>query len=279
MAIRILADTSSDFIRSELSGRNIDLVPMTINVGESSYSDGIDLTQSDFYDLLLNDSLVPKTSQPSPQDFLNHFEQAQRDGDDMIVILVSGALSGTVQSALTAKELCGYDRIFIVDSRTASGGIQILVREAERMIASGATTEEIVARLHALKERIRLFAGLDTLKYLYRGGRLSRMEAGVGTLAGIRPLLKLKNGSLEVAAKCMGSKNALRKLTELIAGVPRDPAFPMLFLYSYDDTNCRALMNNFPLSAEIDPIALGPTLACHAGTGVYAAVFVEAEHA
>lgn len=277
MAIRIITDTSSDLSYAEAYNRGIHMVSMTINVDDASYADGIDLSRSDFYDMLLSDTIVPKTSQPTPGDFLPYFEQAKANGDDIIAIVISGALSGTLQSAQTAKDLCGYNRIHIVDSRCASAGVQFLIFEAQRMALEGASIKEIIDRLESVKHRIRIYLGLDTLKYLYRGGRLSRIEAGIGTLANLRPLLCLKDGGLDVAAKCIGSKKAIKKLSEIIASYRRDPAFPMAFIYSYDSTNCRALMDFFPASGKGEPLEIGPTLSAHAGTGVYGAIFVEAE--
>lgn len=277
MAIRIITDTSSDLSFDASRALGVGLVPMSINVGEHSYADGIDLTHEDFFDMLLSDGEPPKTSQPTPQSFLEHFERAKADGDDVIAVLISGELSGTVQSAQTAKELCEYDRIHIVDSRCATAGIQLLIHEAKRMIEAGAAAHIIAQRLRALTSRVRVFLGLDTLKYLYRGGRLTRLEAGVGTLAGIHPLLGLKNGTLEVCAKCIGNKKTMKRLEEIIKSHRLDPAFPLRFIYSYDPTNCRALMSSFPGAKEEDLVEIGPTLAAHSGPGVYGAVFIEAE--
>lgn len=276
MAIRIITDTSSDFDYSALSGRAVNMVSMTINVGDKSYSDGIDLTRSDFYDMLLSDEIEPKTSQPTPQDFLNFFEKARDDGDELIVILISGVLSGTIQSAQTAKALCGYDRIHIVDSRCASWAIQLMVADAEKMIAEGFNAEYIVHHLERLKERVRIYLGIDTLKYLYRGGRLSRVEAGLGTLANIRPLLCLKDGKLDVAAKCIGAKKALKRLAEIVSDFKTDPAYQPCFIYSYDDSNCNALMSLLPEVSD-RKIEIGATLSTHAGPGVYGLIFIEAE--
>lgn len=276
MAIRIITDTSSDFDFAALNGRPVDMVSMTINVGDQSYSDGVDITRSDFYDMLLSDELAPKTSQPGPAEFLPFFEKARDNGDDVIAILISGVLSGTVQAALTAKALCGYDRIFVVDSISASWAIQLMVADAERMAAEGFAAEEIVAHLESLKKRVRIYLGIDTLKYLYRGGRLSRVEAGIGTLTGIRPLLFLKDGKLEVAAKCIGAKKAMKKLAEIISGFRIDPAYQPSFIYSYDDSNCNALMALLPGISD-RRIEIGATLATHAGPGIYGLVFIEAE--
>ncbi len=276
MAIRILTDTSSDFDFRMLARRPVDMVSMTINVGEKSYADGVDVSREDFYNLLLSDDVVPKTSQPGPGEFLPYFEKARDNGDDVIAILISGKLSGTVQAAMTAKEICGYDRIFIIDSMSATWAIQILVNEAERLAGENVPAQKIAEHLEALKGRARIYLGLDTLKYLYRGGRLSKVEAGIGTLAGVRPLLMLKDGKLDVAAKCMGAKKAVKKLAELLSGFEIDAAYPPCFIYSYDSENCEALMAQLPQLPR-RMIEIGATLATHAGPGVYGLVFFEAE--
>lgn len=277
MAIRIITDSSSDFDAQQLHDLGVGMVSMTINAGDQSYADGIDLVRSDFYDMLLSDEFQLKTSQPAPLDFISVFEDARDNEDDLIVILISGALSGTVMSAVSAKKMVGYDRIHIIDSRCASAGIQMLVGEALAMIDRGYDVVEIVSRLENIKNRIRIYLGIDTLKYLYRGGRLSRVEAGLGTLANVHPILRLQDGKLEVYCKCMGSRKTFRRLAETVHAIPKDPGFFMRFLYSYDDSNCRSLMEFFPGASESDMLEIGPTLATHAGPGVFAAVFVEAE--
>lgn len=277
MSIRIITDTSSDFDAGRLRELGADLVRMTINAGDHSYADGLDLSRSDFYEMLLSDSVVLKTSQPSPQDFVTLFEEARDNGDDVIAILISGKLSGTVQSAQTARDMVGYSRVHIVDSLCASVGIQFLVLEAHRMIQQGASVQEIIARLEDVRGRVRIYLGIDTLKYLYRGGRLSSVEAGLGTLASVHPILMLKNGALEVHSKCMGKKKTIRRLAEIIRDAPRDRDFPLRFIYSYDDANCRTLMDHFFSASESDMQEIGPTLAVHAGPGVFAGVLVEAQ--
>jgi DegV family protein with EDD domain len=195
----------------------------------------------------------------------------------MIAIVVSSSISGTFQSALTAKQICDYDGIHVVDSRCGTVGIQFLVEEALRMAARGADVEQIIARLDSLKERIHIYAGVETLKYLYLGGRLSRAEAGIGTLAGIRPLLSLRDGKLEAFAKCMGTKKAMKKLVDTINSVEKDPAFDVRFIYTYDKTNCETLMGLLPELIGSEPIEIGPSISVHSGPGVYGAVFVAAE--
>lgn len=277
MALRIIADTSADYTLEDAREQDITLVPVTINVGTTSYRDCFDISHADFFKLLLSDGEPPKTSQPSPQAFLDAFNDVKESGDEAIVLLVTSKLSGTVQCANLAKEMCGYDKIHIVDSGCATAAIQLMANEAKRMDRLGATIKEILARLESMRERMRLFVGLDTLKYLYRSGRLSRVEAGIGTLANLHPLLALQEGILVVHSKCIGTKRTLRKLADTIADIRKDPAFPTRFIFSHDDTNCRALMKLLPDLATLPPLEIGPSLACHAGPGVYGAVFIEAE--
>ena len=165
----------------------------------------------------------------------------------------------------------------MLESGCATAAIQLMADEAKRMNQLGATIREILDRLESMKKRMRLFVGLDTLKYLYRGGRLSRMEAGIGTLANIRPLLALQEGILVVHSKCVGTKRTLRKLADTIREIKKDPSFPTRFIFSYDDANCRELMKLLPDLATLPPLEIGPALACHAGPGVFGAIFVEAE--
>ena len=277
MAIRIITDTSSDFDLDAVHARGVGLVSMAINVGDASYADGIDLTHADFYDMLLSDGEPPKTSQPAPQEFLDHFERARAAGDDVIAILLSGELSGTVQSALNAKEMCGYDRVHIVDSRCATVGIQMMVR-TRRCAWRGGRGRRGDPRAADLDE--------PAHAHLPRTGHAQvplprrtadAVEAGIGTLAGIHPLLGLKDGTLEVSAKCMGMKKTMRRLVELIQSIDADPDFRMRFIYSYDAAHCRELMRAFPGAVEAVLVELGPTLAAHAGPGVYGAVFIAAE--
>ena len=130
MAIRIITDSAADFEASVAKRRRIDVVPMTIQFGTASFVSGKTITNEVFYQLLQEGRENPATSQPAPGAFLRFFEEAKAAGDQVVVIVLSGALSGTLQSAMIAKEMCEYEPIYIVDSRTVSAGIQILVNYA-----------------------------------------------------------------------------------------------------------------------------------------------------
>ena len=170
--IRIITDSAADFSQSELQALSVRCVPMTVSFGEDSYTDGVDLPQEIFWQRM-EAGQNPKTSQPSPDAFLREFEAAKDAGDSVVCILISSALSGTMQSALIAAGMVEDLDIALVDSLTATAGQRLLVQEACRLRDAGnESAQDIAAAVRQLVPRIRIAACLDTLSYLARGGRI-----------------------------------------------------------------------------------------------------------
>ena len=204
--IRILTDSTADFSMADAAALGVAVVPLTVSFGDAHYQDGIDLPLERFYDMLAAADKLPTTSQPSPELFLSHFLAAKAAGDTVICVLLSAALSGTCQSAEIAKEEAEYDNIYIVDSRSATLGLQLLVRRAVQRVAEGFSAMDIVADLETARTHLRLYAVVDTLKYLHKGGRLSGAVAIAGGLLGIKPVLSLDaRGKLGMVDKARGS--------------------------------------------------------------------------
>lgn len=180
MGIRIITDSSADFDRATAKRRQVEIVSMAVQFGGASFLDGKTITPDVFYALLKEGKENPTTSQPTPAEFLRVFEEAKAAGDQVVAVLISSVLSGTVQSAQIAKGMCEYDEIYIVDSLTATAGIQILVNLACKLRDSGLPAPGIAQELERLKGRVRIYAVLDTLEYLRRSGRLSGFQAGLG---------------------------------------------------------------------------------------------------
>ena len=125
--IRIATDSAVDFEPAEFEKYRIDCIPLSVNFGEREYKENIDLSKEKFYELLGKTDELPRTAQPSPQGFIELIEEAKEAGDDIIIILLSSGISGTYQSALAIKEMVGYERCFIVDSKSATGGQRMVV--------------------------------------------------------------------------------------------------------------------------------------------------------
>ena len=280
MAIQIITDSGADYTTEELERRNVKRVSMAVTFGEDTYLDGVDLTKENFYDMLLEGTHYPKTSQPAPGAFLECFEAAKEAGDTVIAVLISGALSGTVQSAALAKEMTEYDNIYIIDSLSATLGMRLLVDTAAAMREKGASAEEIVCRLENLKHRLRLFAGLDTLEYLYKGGRISKTAASIGNLANLKPVITItEEGSVSLCGKQIGMRRVYKSILKLMEDHHPDPDYPVYYLYSHDKKNCAAFLhtlekNGFDVS-EPKIRGIGPTIGAHIGPGAFGIVYIE----
>jgi len=275
--IRILVDSSSDYTLEEIKQKHMEYVPITVSLNGESFRDGIDVTRDEMYDKLMNGKDFPKTSQPSPQEFLNVFEAAKSQGDEIIYIGVSSALSGTLQSAHLARTMADYDGIHIIDSLTATYPIRIMAEYAMELRDGGMPATEIVSKLQELRPRIRVAAALDTLEYLHRGGRLSAAAAAMGTLANLKPVVYLTDeGTVGVLAKCLGRIKAQKALIDWVQEKQPDIAFPFYTIYSHGTESCEKLEEKLTaLGYSIDErMQIGLSIGAHVGPGASGVVYV-----
>ena len=203
--IRIITDSSSDISLKRCKELNIDLIPLRVHFGQDSYRSLIEITNQEFYERLANSDALPTTSQITPGEFEQIFTEYIDQGDEIIGLFISSKMSGTYQSALVAKELVGSDNIHIVDSLTVTFALALLVEEAVKMRDSGSLTAvEIAERIAELVPRTRLWAAVDTLEYLKKGGRLSPTSAWVAGILGICPIITISDGLVATAGKARG---------------------------------------------------------------------------
>ena len=151
MSIRFICDSTCDYTTEQAARLGITLVPLKVLFGEKEYFDGVDMKPEEFYDKLASAEELPTTSQPSPEAFLQYFREAKEAGDDVICILLASKLSGTCQSALIARDIVEYDRIYIIDSMQATLGTQLLLDRAFALREEGKTAEQIVEILEKEK--------------------------------------------------------------------------------------------------------------------------------
>lgn len=272
--IKFLVDSAADCRKED--GLYDILVPMTVTIDGTDYRPGVDLDAQTFYELLEKGKEFPKTSQPSPQMFLEHFEAAKKAGDELICFCISSVLSGTYQSAMMAKEMADYDKIYVIDTLAATHMLGIMVRHAAVLRERGSTAGEIVDAVEALKGRIHVLAGLDTLEYLRKGGRIGGAAAFVGSMAQLKPILTVLNGSVEVCGKAIGKGRAIQRITEMVKKFDFDPQFPVLSIYSCGEDNCEVLESKLKEAgvAACERCQIGSTIGAHTGPGVYGVIFV-----
>ena len=278
--IRIIVDSSADYQAKELQAQNIELVPITVTIGDRSYLDGIDLERDTFYEILAESGQFPKTSQPSPQSYLDVFLDAKEKNDDVICITVSSALSGTCQSATLAKSMADYNNIHIVDSLGATHIIRLMADYACALRAQGLTAPAIVAALVTLRPRIKVTAVLDTLEYLQRGGRLSKTAATIGELASLKPMITItQEGIVGILGKSIGKNKAALSMLRYIQGDEIDTRFPVYTLYTYGIENCVRFEERLS-EKGIHPdnrLQIGPSIGAHVGPEAFGVIWVSKE--
>lgn len=275
--IRILVDSAADFSAEEAKARNMELVPINITFNDKNYLDGIDITKDEFYELLTISETFPMTAQPSPQDFLDVFEDVKEKGDQLVYISLSSALSGTFQSATLAKSMAEYDEIYLVDSLSATRAIRLMAEYACKLREEGKDAATIAEALETFRSRVVILAAVDTLEYLYKGGRLSKAAAAVGELANLKPIVTVtKEGTMAVPAKALGRNKALSTLVKMVTEKEIDTTFPIYSVYAVGEENTEKLEQKLGKEGVrvTKRLQIGSTIGCHVGPGAFGVIFV-----
>jgi len=280
MAIQFIIDSAADILPDEASKNGVIHIPLTILFESNEYRDAVDLTHEEFYEKLIESDVLPTTCQVPPAMFEDAYKKVTEAGDEAIVITLSSKLSGTYQSAVIAAD--GYDNIHVIDSESVSLGERILLQRAISLKEQGYSATEIEISLNIEKKHIRLMALLDTLEYLKKGGRISAATAVAGAILGIKPVITLEDGTVEVIGKARGSKqgnNLLRELVVKCGGI--DFTKPLCLAYSglSDKMLQKYIIDSEELwkgNTENLPIAtVGCAIGTHVGPGAIAVAFFE----
>lgn len=282
MAVRFIIDSASDILPEEAKALGMIHIPIRVLFGEQEYADAVNLTHAEFYEKLAQSENLPSTSQVTPADYMDVYEKVVADGDTAVVITLSSGLSGTYQNAVMAA--AEYeDKIFVVDSLNATIGERLVVMKGLEYAKAGLSAAEIKARLDEDKLRIRLFAVVDTLDYLKKGGRVSSTVAFVGGLLSIKPLIAVEDGKVEVIGKARGTKQAHHQLNELAAkygGINTNEPFAFVYSGDTDEHAKKYLADNPQLlegwDGEYPIYSLGCTIGTHIGPGALGVAFFEA---
>lgn len=279
--VRIITDSAADFEPQELERMHIACIPLGVMLDGKEYEENVNLTKSQFFELLAQSKDAPKTSQASPQILMDLFRDAQRAGDAAIYITLSSALSGTYQSAVMAREDVGCDDCYVLDSRNATGGQRLLVEYAVRLRDEGKSAREIIAGVEAIREKIVLYACIDTLEYLYKGGRISQTLYKLGTMAQVKPIIRVpQEGTVEVSSKAMGMRKGVEFLTKKLEQQASSREHPLYVMYTPNAENGRVLLQRVREMGYDVPddhfISVGAAIGSHIGHNGCGLVYVEA---
>lgn len=283
MAVKFIVDSASDILPEEALDMGITRISMKVSFGTEEYADGIDLNHAQFYEKLSQAEELPRTSQITPIEFSDAYESVLGEEDELVVITMSGKLSGTYQSAMLAAQ--DYEgRVFVVDSENATLGERIIVERGLELAKQGMCAKDIAATLDIEKKKVRLIALLDTLEFLKKGGRISSTVAFVGGMLSIKPVVAVEDGEVKQVGKARGSKqgnNLLRELIEKCGGVNFDMPYALAYSGSSDELLRKYITDNKDIyeehmSEEQLPIhTVGSTIGTHVGPGAIAVAFFE----
>ena len=218
MTIRIVTDSASDISLEEAEDLGIEIVPLSVRFGEAEYTDLVDLSVSDFYQKMAESDLLPSTAAPSPGAFEAAFKRcAEAGAEGVICINLSLALSATGQAAqLAADALANTLPVKCIDSKSITSGLGTIIRKASAAAKDGGSMDEIVALVDNLASRTRIFATLDTLENLKKGGRIGGAKAMLGTMLQFKPCLDLSSGEVVEAGRQRTRKKSLIWLKEVL---------------------------------------------------------------
>jgi len=214
VGVKIVTDSTAYLDPAILEKYQISEVSLTVNFGAHSFLEGTVKDYHPFYQELRSSKIFPTTSQPAAGDFLETYRRLTEDGSSVISIHISGKLSGTVRSALTAAGMLEGRDMSVVDSMNTAAPLGYMVEEAGKMALSGKSKEEILAKVEYMRQNSHLLILVDTLEYLRRGGRIGGAAALLGNLLQVKPLLHLENGVIDVLTKVRTRDKAVRQLVE-----------------------------------------------------------------
>lgn len=277
MAIRIITDSTSDIPMENQASLGIDIVPLSVIFEGKKFTDGIDLKKEQFYEMLSNSATLPTTSQVNPDEFEVLFKSFIDAGDTVIGIFISSKLSGTYQSAVIAKEALESDQIFIVDSKSATFGLALLVYEAIKMRDRGDGAAKIFAALNKLADRVKFYAVVNTLKYLKMGGRLSSSAAILGGVLHIKPLVSIIDGEVKSVAKERGQKAAFAWILDKLKKEAPDTQYPIVAGHSNDTEAMEEFITYITSAMNMSRPAvceIGCVIGTHSGPGCVGLAYI-----
>ena len=278
MSVKIVVDSTVDLTDDIKS--QVKVVPLSVLFGEAEYKDGVTITAEKFYEMLVQSQQLPTTSQPTPAAFEQGYQELVEAGHEVVVITIASKLSGTYQSAtIAAEEFPG--KVFVVDSRNAALASGVLAEYALRLAKDGMSGQQILDVLMEKRKQLRLYAIVDTLEYLKKGGRLSSTVAFVGGMLNLKPIICVEDGEIKTLGKARGSKAAFSMLTKECGnhgGV--DYTMPILLgRTGNDEVPLKNYLESCPelWAPDTRTTIVGSAIGVHAGPGAVALGFFSKE--
>lgn len=287
--IKIIADSTCDLSDEVLAQYKIEIAPLTIQIGEKSYRDRVDIQPNDFYRMMMDFEKNPTTAMPSPAEFLKCMEQGVEEGcNEILCICMSSGTSGSYQSAVLAQELFfeTYDpsayKVHVVDSLSMSHGSGYLILKSAQLREAGFSFEELVNFNETFKKHVKHFLSVDDLDNLIRSGRLSNASAIIGKLLKLKPIMTMRDGKGVIVAKERGRKNVLdHYVREFEKRMDAELTTFIIIGYTSDEAYAEnlklKLLQETAFRGDVFIMQMGVSVGTHVGLGGLSMYFIEKE--
>lgn len=279
--LRIVMDGAGDIPEDWLSKYDIQIIPINIHFNNKMYRQGVDLSNDDFYNLVEKTGVIPKTSQPTPQQFVEFYWRIAQASDIVLSLHVTSKLSGTYNSAvLAAQELNNMLNIIPIDSGSGSAAIGFMCKEIRQLENSGATLQTILTRLKVIRQKVNIVLTLDTLEYARLSGRVKALQAALATIVKIKPVIILKDGALDMREKVRTRQRALDRVIEIIHERVNDQLVNVAVVHSQSVDTAIDLMNKVRETFHVNELILSDLsigIAANLGPGTIGIVAYEVE--
>lgn len=269
MTVKIVTDSTSDLSPQVARELGITVVPVYVRFGERVYRDGVDISEDEFYQKLVESPIHPATSQPSPADFADVYKKLSREADEIVSIQVTSKLSGTYNSALQGRELVKTGcRIEVVDSLSVTMGLGLIAMAAARLAEAGESLPAVMEEIRQCIPRIRLLGVFDTLKYLLRSGRIGKAKALLGSVLNVKPLLTMRDGELFPVGQVRSRSKGIERLFDLVKNALNIQELAIVHSTTPDEAgSLRERIASIFDRGRIHVARLGPALGVHGGPG------------
>ena len=215
---KIVIDGGGDMPRGWAEEFEFQVIPINIHFKGVTYRQGADLTDEDFYRTCDASPEIPKTSQPTPQQFIDLYKKIANLGDTILSLHISSKLSGTFESAvLAARELVGQYHIIPFDTLSGSAALAYMAREVRLMDRAGESLQQILQRLEFIRRNIQIVLTLDTMEYARKSGRVKALQAAVASILNVKPILTVREGVILMGEKVRTRRRSLERIIEIMS--------------------------------------------------------------
>lgn len=269
--VKIITDSSSNITQEEAKSLGVTVMPLTISFGNIEYLDGIDIGFDEFYTKLAESKEFPHTSQLTEEQIEESVNEALKEADEVLILPLSSAMSGSFERC---KKVAGsHPNVYAYDTKCTTVMLKLMIVEALKMVDKG--VKAIVEMLDNLRPKLKIYAALDTLDNLRKGGRLSNVSAIIGSLLRIKPVITFSpDGKVEMLSKQFGMNKSIAYIADKVKKENIDFTKPVYLIYTGNDKNSQALISKIGIEYS-EKGNICPVIGSHIGADAAGIVFAE----